>query len=156
MISKNLSKGPISQSGKKFFGTAIHTPICIIGGGTGGLNVAGQLSRQEGVLKHHIRIFEPNRFHHYQPGWTMVGGGLLEPSKAVRYTHKLVPKGIALTSLSVVSIDPEKNLIVTEDGQEYTYEQLVVAAGIVMDWAKIPGSRNQFFTYLCLHLPYFK
>ena len=152
MISKNFSKGPICQAGKRFFGTAIHTPICVIGGGTGGLNVTAQLIRQEGVLKHHIRVFEPNRFHHYQPGYTMIGGGLVEPNEIVRYTHKLIPKGVALTNLSVVNIDPERNLIVTEDGQEYTYDQLVIATGLINDWDKVPGNIyiKTFHSPLCI------
>eukprot|EP00331_Platyophrya_macrostoma_P004306 CAMPEP_0176424686 /NCGR_PEP_ID=MMETSP0127-20121128/10970_1 /TAXON_ID=938130 /ORGANISM="Platyophrya macrostoma, Strain WH" /LENGTH=341 /DNA_ID=CAMNT_0017805761 /DNA_START=220 /DNA_END=1242 /DNA_ORIENTATION=+ len=69
----------------------------------------------------------------------MIGGGLIEPNEVVRYTHKLIPKGVALTNLSVVNIDPDRNLIVTEDGQEYTYDHLIVATGIQLDWQKIPG-----------------
>ena len=58
---------------------ATHTKICIIGGGTGGLNLSTHLMRAN-INPKDIRIFEPAKKHYYQPGWTMVGGGLCDVS----------------------------------------------------------------------------
>lgn len=57
----------------RMLGYTAHTPIAIIGGGTGGLNAAAQILLDGLALNHEIRVFEPKRVHYYQPGWTMVG-----------------------------------------------------------------------------------
>lgn len=58
-----------------------HTKYCIIGGGTGGLNTASHLLRSS-IKPTDIRIFEPAEYHYYQPGWTMVGFNMVNPSVA--------------------------------------------------------------------------
>lgn len=123
----------------KSFSTAIHTPICIIGAGTAGINLATQLTVKHGVLKNQIRIFDPSQIHYYQPGWTMVGGGLMTPNKVVNYTTKLIPKGVNWTNIAVSNIEPENNSIKTEDGSNWTYDHLIVAAGIQNNFDAIRG-----------------
>jgi len=58
------------------YGLAHHTKICIIGGGAGGLNVSAHLLRSK-IHPRDITIFEPGEYHYYQPGWTLVGNGLV-------------------------------------------------------------------------------
>lgn len=60
----------------KLFST--HTKFCIIGGGTGGLNLSTHLLRGK-VDPRDIRIFDGASQHYYQPGWTMLGGDLCKP-----------------------------------------------------------------------------
>ena len=122
---------------KKF--STIHTPFCIIGGGTAGLNLVSQLKHQKGVLKNQIRVFEPSSLHYYQPGFTMVGGGLIKSESTVMETRKLFPSQINFTDLGVKSVIPDKNTIVTEDGQNWTYDQLIIASGMKLDYSKIKG-----------------
>jgi cation diffusion facilitator CzcD-associated flavoprotein CzcO len=55
-----------------------HTKYCVIGGGTGGLNTASHLLRSN-VKPSDVRIFEPAKYHYYQPGWTMVGNNMVDP-----------------------------------------------------------------------------
>jgi len=44
----------------------------------------------------------------------------------------------------VKTFDPETNSLRTSDGQRISYDYLVVAAGIQVDWTKIKGlSRDQ-------------
>lgn len=54
----------------RFYST--HTKFCIIGGGTGGLNLSSHLLRAK-VDPKDIRIFDKSDLHYYQPGWTMLG-----------------------------------------------------------------------------------
>ncbi|MEB3248452.1 MAG: lycopene cyclase family protein [Merismopediaceae bacterium] len=53
--------------------------IVVIGGGTAGLTVANQLSLQSPGLD--IAIIEPSSEHNYQPGWTLIGGGILKTAQ---------------------------------------------------------------------------
>lgn len=119
--------------------TPTHTPVCIIGGGCAGVNVAAQLSRVYKLLDHQIRVFEPSRVHYYQPGFTMVGGGLMKAEKTREYASRMVRKGVCLTNLAVKEIDPERNTITAEDGSKFTYEQLIIAAGVSYNIGAIKG-----------------
>jgi len=47
--------------------------IVVIGGGAAGITVTAQLLNRNPGLD--IAIIEPSAQHHYQPGWTLVGGG---------------------------------------------------------------------------------
>lgn len=47
------------------FAFGCHTKFAIIGGGTGGMNTAAHLSKQDGVNKNDIRVFEPSKIHAY-------------------------------------------------------------------------------------------
>jgi sulfide:quinone oxidoreductase len=68
-----------------------HTKYCIIGGGTGGLNVASHLLRSD-VRATDIRIFEPAEYHYYQPGWTMIGFNMFDPQIGKKRMEDVIPE----------------------------------------------------------------
>jgi len=142
MFSKTTrSYGSLSNLAARGFASAAHASVCIIGGGAAGINVGAQLLRN-GVLAQNIRIFDPSKYHHYQPGWTMVGGGLGSPDKYITLEEKMIPGNIPWTDLEVTRIDPENNSIELEDGKRYTYDQLIVATGIQANWEAIKGLKE--------------
>lgn len=114
--------------------------VLIIGGGTGGIAVAAHLRKELPDLE--VAIIEPAETHYYQPGWTLVGGGVMKAEKTARPMEKVMPKGVRWIRDSVVSVDPEGNTATTESGQQIGYEFLVVAAGIKIDWEVIPGLKE--------------
>lgn len=123
---------------KKSFST-IHTPILVLGGGCAGIDIMGHFLRQKGVSPHHIRIVEPSKYHYYQPGWTMIGGGLCDSSLTTRETARLVNKWVPIEWTGAKKIDPKTNTVFTEDGRQFTYEHLVIATGIRTNYDKIKG-----------------
>lgn len=100
--------------------------------------MSAQLVRN-GYLKNHIRIFEPSKYHHYQPGWTMLGGGLASPKDLITTNEKMIPLGIPWTERDVTKIDPENNTIETEDGAKFTYDQLIISTGIQCNYDAVKG-----------------
>ncbi|MCB2097174.1 MAG: FAD-dependent oxidoreductase, partial [Parvularculaceae bacterium] len=48
--------------------------IVIVGGGAAGIAAAAGLLKRRRDLD--VAIIEPKDKHYYQPGWTMVGGGV--------------------------------------------------------------------------------
>lgn len=64
--------------------------IVIIGGGTSGITTAASIFKSNKNVK--LAIVEPSDVHHYQPAWTLVGGGCYDISKSQRNTHDLIPK----------------------------------------------------------------
>ena len=55
----------------------ISHDIVIVGAGAAGIAVASSLLARKADLD--IAIIDPADIHYYQPGWTMVGAGVLTP-----------------------------------------------------------------------------
>lgn len=111
--------------------------ILIIGGGTGGISVAARLMRAVGDID--IAIIEPSEKHYYQPIWTLVGAGVVDREESVRDEFSLIPLGVKWIKDSVTAVKPERHLVKLASGGEVSYDYLVVAPGIQIDWHKIPG-----------------
>jgi NADPH-dependent 2,4-dienoyl-CoA reductase/sulfur reductase-like enzyme len=134
-----------AAAAQRSLGGTVHTiaacgpvdkKIVIIGGGTGGVGVAAQLLNAG--LKN-VTIIEPKREIYYQPLWTLVAAGLKKNTDSVKPLTAVVPRGSVLVQKAVTEIDPAKNTVVMRDGSCIKYDFLVVAAGIQIDWGKIPG-----------------
>lgn len=117
----------------------IHHQILIVGGGTGGITVAARLARLGRTLD--IAIIDPAEKHYYQPFWTLVGAGVAPKEVTERNEADLIPAGVTWHKLSVVEIQPDKNMVTTSDKQQFTYDYLVVAPGIRVDVDGVSGLR---------------
>lgn len=113
-----------------------HHPILIVGGGTAGITVAAQL-RARGVAG--IAILEPSEKHYYQPLWTLVGAGVVSKESTERAEADFIPDGVTWIRDAVASFEPDANALTTRAGAKLTYDQLIVAVGIQLDWHKIDG-----------------
>ena len=111
--------------------------VVVIGGGSAGIATAASMLRRRSDLD--IAIVEPSDFHAYQPGWTMVGGGVFQPEQTRRSTASVLPKGVNWIKARAESFQPESNLVKLEDGSEIGYDVLIMAPGIRLAWEKIEG-----------------
>ncbi len=110
--------------------------VVIIGGGTAGITAAARL-KKAGISD--MAIIEPSQTHYYQPMWTLVGGGEAQIGPTVRPESSVIPKGASWIQAAAVGVDPENNLVMLDNGDSVGYSWLVVAAGIQLNWEKIPG-----------------
>ena len=116
--------------------TQKHT-VVIIGGGTAGISVAAKLRRQQANLD--IAIIDPAEHHFYQPAWTLVGGGAYQANDTKRPLASVIPNGVTQIAESVTELNPENNQVTLADGSSISYDYLVVAAGIQINWDAIKG-----------------
>lgn len=110
--------------------------IVIVGGGTAGIGVAAIL-RNQGMKN--VNIVEPGDKHYYQPLWTLVGAGLKSNEDSVKPMADVIPNGVNWVKSAVKTFDPDNNSVTLSDGQTVKYDYLIVAAGMQIDWQKIPG-----------------
>ncbi len=111
--------------------------IVIVGGGAGGIAAAASLlARRPGL---DIAIVEPAEYHYYQPGWTMVGGGIFNPEQTRRAMGDVMPPRAKWLKGAVAGFEPEGNLVTMTDGSQITYQLLILAPGIRLAWEKIEG-----------------
>lgn len=113
-----------------------HHQIAIIGAGNAGISVAARLKN---AGETDIAIIDPAKVHYYQPLWTLVGGGCADAKKSARPQQSVIPKGVRWIQAAAQEVDPEQRSIKLSDNSNVTYNYLVVAPGIQLDWHKLPG-----------------
>lgn len=114
-----------------------HHRVVVVGGGSAGIaTTASLLKRRKGL---DIAVVEPREEHYYQPGWTMVGGGVFKPRDTVRPTGKIMPKGAHWIHAGCIGFDPDRKAILLDDGTRLTYEVLIVAMGNRLAWEAVDG-----------------
>ena len=83
--------------------------IVIVGAGSGGIAVASSLLKRQRGLR--IALVDPAQEHYYQPGWTMVGGGVFSAVQTQRNMRDLIPQGVSWIQQSVVGFTPQDNTV---------------------------------------------
>jgi sulfide:quinone oxidoreductase len=114
-----------------------HYQVLIIGAGSAGIATAASLAVRDATLD--IAIADSAPQHYYQPGWTLVGGGVFKADSTRRETASLIPKGVHWITSCVSAFEPDMCHVILEDGSRIGYEQLVVCPGLKLDWAGIAG-----------------
>lgn len=116
-----------------------HYKVIVVGAGTAGITVASRLLRQSDVFKNEVAIFDPADVHYYQPLWTLVGAGVSKKETSARSMESLIPNGAVWVKEGIKAFNPEQNEVRTEQDDRFTYDYLVVAAGIEINWGGIKG-----------------
>ena len=111
--------------------------VVIVGGGAAGIAVASSLLARSPQLD--IAIIDPADAHFYQPGWTMVGGGIFKASSTARTMASVIPTDVRWIKAAVAAFEPDKNQIILEGCRVVKYQQLVVCPGLKLDWNGIEG-----------------
>jgi len=112
--------------------------ILIIGGGLAGVATAARLTNT--LSSPDITIVEPNpQSVSYQPGNTLIGAGVYDKSDVMYDTKDYLPSGTKMIKGKAVEFNPESNKVVLDSGEVLSYDFLVIAAGLTLDFGKIKG-----------------
>ncbi len=111
--------------------------VVIVGAGAGGIAVAASLRARKPGLE--IAIIDPADIHYYQPGWTMVGGGIFDPEDTARTMGSLIPKGVAWIKAAVAAFEPADDAVILDGCRVVKYKRLIVCPGLKLDWHKVQG-----------------
>lgn len=111
--------------------------VVIVGAGAAGIATAASLKKRNHAMS--IAIIDPAEVHYYQPGWTMVGGGIFRPEYTARTMASLIPQGVDWIKAAVAAFDPDRNTVILEGCRLIRYQRLVVAPGLKLNWDGIEG-----------------
>jgi sulfide:quinone oxidoreductase len=117
-----------------------HYPILVVGGGNAGISVSAQLLNKNKKLQ--LAIIEPSDKHYYQPAWSLVGAGIFNKAKTVRSEASVIPKGATRIRDAVTSFKPEENKVYLNNGISLTYDYLIVAPSIQLNWGEVKGLKE--------------
>jgi sulfide:quinone oxidoreductase len=111
--------------------------VVVVGGGAAGCSTAASLLKRRRDLS--VAIVEPRDRHYYQPGWTLVGANCFDRNRTERPMSGCIPKGAQWIRAAAAGFEPDRNVVVLEDGERLAYRTLVVCPGIKLDWDRIEG-----------------
>jgi sulfide:quinone oxidoreductase len=114
------------------------TRIAILGGGAGGVMTANVLRRKLGRNEATITLVDKSVDHFYQPSFYLVPFGYLEPEQS-RDVRDLVHDGVEFVHDEVTGVAPDDDVVHLADGDDLSYDYLVVATGHRLAPETTPG-----------------
>ncbi|KAJ5794204.1 hypothetical protein N7457_000803 [Penicillium paradoxum] len=113
--------------------------VVVVGGGAAGLSISHQLLHSGKFAQDDIAVIDPASWHHYQPGWTLVGGGLKNKEDLRKPMNSLIDPKFKFYNEGVGAFAPTENTVTLESGDKINYEHLVVVPGININYGSIQG-----------------
>jgi len=127
-----------SAEEEKIVKSDVKGKIVIVGGGLAGMSTAARLTLQ--MENPDITVIEPEKLSvSYQPGQTLVAAGLWDQEDVEYEREDFVPDGVKLIKERAVFFHPQKNELTTDKGQLVTYDYLIIATGLQLDFERIKG-----------------
>jgi len=111
--------------------------VVIVGGGAAGIAVAASLKQRSPDAS--LAILDPADIHYYQPGWTMVGGGVFEAETTARTMGSLIPNGVHWIKSAVAAFEPKDDAVILDGCRVVKYKRLIVCPGLKLDWDNVEG-----------------
>ena len=110
--------------------------MLVVGGGFGGVKAALELSKHHNIdttlLSDETNFsYHPTLFH------TATGGSAAQSSIPLQDIFE--GKSVVLVKGRAVSVDRKKQAVITEDGQSYPYDKLIISLGSVTNYFGIKG-----------------
>lgn len=130
---------------EQHWGPTISGDIVVIGGGSAGIGLLASLLKRDPHLN--ITLIEPSDHHCYQPAWTLVGGGAYDVKKTRRPLADVLPNGVTWVQAAVTEVLPDEQVLVLDNGQRVSWNNLIVCPGLRLAWEKVEGLQDTLGTH---------
>ena len=112
--------------------------IVIVGGGLAGMSTAARLTLN--LDNPDITVIEPEKLStSYQPGQTLVAAGIWDEDDILYDRDDFVPDGVKVIKERAILFNPQENKLTTDKGQVVSYDYLIIATGLQLDFERIKG-----------------
>ena len=118
--------------------------VVIVGAGFAGLACARRLAKHHDVR---VTLIDRHNYHQFQPLLYQVATSQLGPSDIAFEMRKLFREhpNVDVKLAEVASVDPQKRTATTAEGDSWTGDALVVAAGSIPNFFRTPGADAHAF-----------
>jgi sulfide dehydrogenase [flavocytochrome c] flavoprotein chain len=111
--------------------------VVVVGGGFAGASLARALKRADPRIA--VTLVEANRTFTACPFSNLVVGGLRSLNQQQFGYDKVAADGIEIAITSATQVEPETRRVSLASGSVLSYDRLVLAPGIDVDWSGLPG-----------------
>src|SRR3954466_7045699 len=118
--------------------------VVVVGGGFAGLGRPRRLAGRDGVR---VTLIDRNNYHQFQPLLYQVATSQLASSDVAFSLRKLFDDddNVDVKLADVASLDPATRTVTTTDGQGFTGDAVVLAAGSQPNFFRTPGAQENAF-----------
>jgi NADH dehydrogenase len=118
--------------------------VLIVGGGFAGLGCALGLAGHDGI---HVTVIDRNNYHQFQPLLYQVATSQLAPSDIANSLRAVFADddGVDVKLADIAEVDPATRTITSADGQRWSGDVLVLAAGSQPNFFDTPGAAEHAF-----------
>ncbi|MDD5400484.1 MAG: FAD/NAD(P)-binding oxidoreductase [Sulfurimonas sp.] len=112
--------------------------VVIVGGGLAGMSTAALIRNTASNIE--VTVIEPDQYSvSYQPGQTLVAAGVWKKEDIIYKRDDFLPSGVKLIKGSVTAFDPANNKVTVDGKEDVSYDQLIVATGLMLNYGGIKG-----------------
>jgi NADH:ubiquinone reductase (H+-translocating) len=118
--------------------------VVIVGGGFAGVGCARALAKHDAVR---VTLIDRNNYHQFQPLLYQVATSQLAPSDIAYSLRKLFRDrpNVDVKLAEIAAVDPATRTVTAADGQSWTGDAVVLAAGSRPNFFRTPGAESSSF-----------
>jgi NADH dehydrogenase len=118
--------------------------VVIVGGGFAGVGCARALAKHDAVR---VTLIDRNNYHQFQPLLYQVATSQLAPSDIAYSLRKLFRDrpNVDVKLAEIAAVDPATRTVTAADGQTWTSDAVVLAAGSRPNFFRTPGAESDSF-----------
>lgn len=110
--------------------------VLVVGGGFGGIKTALELCRNKQL---EVTLLSDREYFRYYPMlYRTATGGKITASR-IPLSEIFAGKNVRIAKATAKTLDRQNRQLLTEDGQKFPYDELVVAMGVVTNYFGIKG-----------------
>lgn len=113
--------------------------LVILGAGTAGTMMANHLAKKLPANEWSITVVDQHKTHYYQPGFLFLPFDIYQPEDVVKPIKDYLPSEANRLVEKIDRVDPDKNVVLLENGNQLTYDVLIVATGSTIVPEEIDG-----------------
>ncbi|MBN9487062.1 MAG: FAD-dependent oxidoreductase [Alphaproteobacteria bacterium] len=111
--------------------------VVVVGGGFGGAVCARTLKTMAPAIG--VTLVEPNKTYTACPFSNEVIAGLRELKQQEFSYEAIARNGVTVAATTATAVDSAAKIVTLGDGSKLSYDRLVIAPGIDLDWKALPG-----------------
>lgn len=123
--------------------------LVILGAGTAGTMMLNKFAEALDPEEWKLTIVDKDETHYYQPGFLFIPFEIYTKEDVIKPKQKFFPKGTNVILSEIDRIDPDANSVALQNGEQLTYDYLIIATGTEIRPDEIEGMTEELW-YKCI------